>query len=89
MKINVLLLLILLKGRALCSHSVEVETVRFYVGTLGTRTEGQIHQIDFEDDCNQLSWKVHKPKVGDIWYMQSSPDGKSLGIVYNNISGTT
>ena len=66
---------------------MELDTVRFYVGTLAIRSEGQIHQIDFEDDTNQIHRKIYKPKVGEIWQLQAAPDGKYLGIVYNQITG--
>lgn len=57
------------------------------MGTLAVRSEGQIHQIDFEDDTNQINRRIYKPKVGEIWQVQAAPTGRSLGLVYNQISG--
>jgi len=76
------------KGRALCSHTSDQDAIRFFVGTLSTRSYGQIHQLDFDDETNKITKKVYKPKVGEIWHMQCSPTSNNLlGLCYNHITG--
>jgi len=75
------------QGRALCSHTNEAETIRFFLGTLSTRSEGQIHQLDFEEETNQITRRVYKPRIGEIWQIQCCPTTPDLlGICHNEIT---
>ncbi len=86
----VFLKILFVKGRALCSHIGDEEVIRFYVGTLSPRSEGHIHQIDFDEETNHISRKIYKPKVGEIWQIQTAPtaDSNLIALTYNDITGT-
>lgn len=76
------------KGRALCSQAGEQEFVRFFVGTLSPRQEGQVHQLDFSDESNQITRKIFRLNVGEVWQLQSCSWAPNLlGICYNEIRG--
>ncbi|CAL8131696.1 unnamed protein product [Orchesella dallaii] len=78
------------QGRALCSQAGEEEIIRFFVGTLSPRAEGQIHQLDFSDETNQITRKIFKLKVGEVWQVQCSPWASNLlGLCYNEIRETS
>lgn len=82
----------LFQGRALCSHRFgEEEVIRFYVGTLSPRSEGHVHQVDFNEETNHISRKIYKPKVGEIWQIVAAPNpggSNLLALTYNHITGT-
>lgn len=62
--------------------------MRFFVGTLSPRAEGQVHQLDFSDETNQITRKIFKLNVGEVWQIQCSSWAPNLlGICYNEIKG--
>ena len=63
--------------------------VRFYAGTLSPRSEGLIHQVDFDEETNHVTRKIYKTKVGEIWQVQcSASDLQLVGLIYNEITGS-
>jgi len=78
-----------MKGRSLCAHTAETESIRFFVGTLSPRSSGgggHLHQIDFDEETNHISRKVWKPS-GEVWQVACPPQNKSLiAVTYNSIT---
>ncbi|XP_074640938.1 EARP and GARP complex-interacting protein 1-like [Tubulanus polymorphus] len=75
------------QARSLTAQVAETDAIRFLVGTQSLRFDNQIHQIDFDDENNQISKNVFLHRDGEIWHISSSPANKSiLATCYNSTS---
>jgi len=59
------------------------------VGTLSPRSEGILHELTYDEETHQISRKLHKPKIGEIWQIQVAPYGNLLAMRYNEITSGT
>lgn len=75
------------QARALSAQNAETDIIRFFVGTQSLKFENQIHQLEYDEETNNVIKTVYLHSAGEIWHLNTSPnDLDLLSTCYNQIT---